>query len=58
MFAIAFLASFLAVQTTASRMIWSYARDHAVPASGLLHGSRASARSPCSQSRRAVLPRS
>jgi len=26
-----FLASFLAVQTTASRMIWSYARDKAIP---------------------------
>ena len=36
MFTVAFLASFLAVQTTASRMIWAYARDKAVPASRLL----------------------
>lgn len=32
LFTIAFLASFLAVQTTASRMIWSYGRDRALPA--------------------------
>ena len=31
LFTIAFLASFLAVQTTVSRMIWSYARDKAIP---------------------------
>jgi amino acid transporter len=33
LFTIAFLASFLAVQTTSSRMIWSYARDRALPLS-------------------------
>jgi amino acid transporter len=36
LFTIAFLASFLAVQTTASRMIWSYGRDQALPASRAL----------------------
>jgi amino acid transporter len=33
---IGFLASFLALQTSASRLIWAYARDRALPASGLL----------------------
>jgi len=33
LFTIGFLASFLALQTSASRIIWSYARDHALPAS-------------------------
>jgi amino acid transporter len=33
LFTIAFLASFLAVQTTSSRMIWAYARDRALPMS-------------------------
>ena len=32
LFTIGFLASFLALQTSASRLIWSYARDHALPA--------------------------
>lgn len=36
LFTIGFLASFLALQTSASRMIWSYARDHALPAPRLL----------------------
>lgn len=36
LFTIAFLASFLAVQTTASRMIWSYGRDKALPGSQAL----------------------
>jgi len=33
LFVIGFLASFLALQTSASRVIWSYARDRALPAS-------------------------
>ena len=36
LFVIGFLASFLALQTSASRMIWSFARDNALPASRLL----------------------
>lgn len=36
LFTIGFLASFLALQTSASRLIWSYARDRALPASQLL----------------------
>lgn len=36
LFTIGFLASFLALQTTASRLIWSYARDRALPAPALL----------------------
>lgn len=36
LFVIGFLASFLALQTSASRLIWSYARDHALPASSFL----------------------
>jgi len=36
LFTIGFLASFLALQTSASRMIWSYARDRALPAPGWL----------------------
>ncbi len=36
LFVIGFLASFLALQTSASRIIWSYARDGALPASSLL----------------------
>lgn len=36
MFTIGFLASFLALQTSASRIIWSYARDHALPAPRLM----------------------
>lgn len=36
LFTIGFLASFLALQTSASRLIWSYARDRALPAAHLL----------------------
>lgn len=36
LFAVGFLASFLALQTSASRLIWSYARDGALPASPVL----------------------
>ena len=36
LFVIGFIASFLALQTAASRMIWSFARDRALPASRLL----------------------
>lgn len=36
LFAIGFLASFLALQTSASRLIWSYARDGALPAPHVL----------------------
>jgi amino acid transporter len=36
LFTIGFLASFLALQTSASRIIWSYARDHALPAPHVL----------------------
>lgn len=36
LFTIGFLASFLALQTSASRLIWSYARDRALPAPHLL----------------------
>lgn len=36
LFVIGFLASFLALQTSASRVIWAYARDEALPGSHLL----------------------
>lgn len=36
LFTVGFLASFLALQTSASRFIWSYARDNALPAPHLL----------------------
>ncbi len=36
LFTVGFLASFLALQTSASRLIWSYARDRALPASSSL----------------------
>lgn len=36
MFVIGFLASFLALQASASRVIWSFARDNALPASRTL----------------------
>ncbi len=36
LFVIGFLASFLALQTSASRLIWSYARDNALPGSAVL----------------------
>jgi amino acid transporter len=40
LFAIGFLASFLALQTSASRVIWSYARDKALPANKFLSSLR------------------
>lgn len=36
LFTIGFLASFLALQTSASRVIWAYARDNALPAPHVL----------------------
>ncbi len=36
LFTIGFLASFLALQTSASRLIWSYARDRALPGASQL----------------------
>ncbi len=36
LFLIGFVASFLALQTSASRVIWSYARDRALPGSAML----------------------
>lgn len=36
LFTIGFLASFLALQTSASRVIWAYSRDNALPAPHLL----------------------
>lgn len=46
LFVIGFLASFLALQTSASRVIWAYARDGALPASGTLVRLRGKARIP------------
>ncbi|WP_199254528.1 APC family permease [Mycolicibacterium mengxianglii] len=46
LFVIGFLASFLALQTSASRVIWAYARDGALPASGALSKLRGQARIP------------
>ena len=46
MFVIGFLASFLALQTSASRVIWAYARDGALPASAVLSQLRGPARIP------------
>lgn len=46
LFVIGFLASFLALQTSASRMIWSYARDGAFPASHVLSRLSAGQRLP------------
>ncbi|MGE2731001.1 APC family permease [Mycolicibacterium vaccae] len=46
MFIIGFLASFLALQTSASRVIWAYARDGALPAAGTLVQLRGKARIP------------
>lgn len=46
MFVIGFLASFLALQTSASRVIWAYARDGALPAAGVLSQLRGAARIP------------
>ncbi|MCV7229278.1 APC family permease [Mycolicibacterium komossense] len=46
LFVIGFLASFLALQTSASRVIWAYARDGALPAAGALGRLRGQARIP------------
>lgn len=46
LFVIGFLASFLALQTSASRVIWAYARDGALPASATLVRLRGKARIP------------
>jgi amino acid transporter len=46
LFVIGFLASFLALQTSASRVIWAYARDGALPAAGVLVRLRGRARIP------------
>ena len=46
MFVIGFLASFLALQTSASRVIWAYARDGALPAAATLVQLRGKARIP------------
>lgn len=46
LFVIGFLASFLALQTSASRVIWAYARDGALPAAGALVRLRGQARIP------------
>lgn len=46
LFVIGFLASFLALQTSASRVIWAYARDGALPAAGALARLRGQARIP------------
>lgn len=46
LFVIGFLASFLALQTSASRVIWAYARDGALPSSAVLSRLRGKARIP------------
>ena len=46
MFVIGFLASFLALQTSASRVIWAYARDGGLPGSGALRKLSAGDRLP------------
>ena len=46
LFVIGFLASFLALQTSASRVIWSYARDGALPGSHVLSRLSTGARLP------------
>lgn len=46
LFVIGFLASFLALQTSASRVIWAYARDGALPAAAALVRLRGRARIP------------
>jgi amino acid transporter len=46
LFVIGFLASFLALQTSASRVIWAYARDGALPAADALVRLRGKARIP------------
>lgn len=46
LFIIGFLASFLALQTSASRVIWAYARDGGLPAAATLSQLRGQARIP------------
>jgi amino acid transporter len=46
LFVIGFLASFLALQTSASRVIWAYARDGALPGADALVRLRGKARIP------------
>jgi amino acid transporter len=46
LFVIGFLASFLALQTSASRLIWAFARDRALPGSRVLSGLSTSQRLP------------
>jgi amino acid transporter len=46
LFVIGFLASFLALQTSASRVIWAYSRDRALPAADVLVRLRGKARIP------------
>ncbi|MDF2823805.1 MAG: amino acid/polyamine/organocation transporter, superfamily [Mycobacterium sp.] len=46
LFVIGFLASFLALQTSASRVIWAYARDGALPGAATLVQLRGQARIP------------
>lgn len=48
LFVIGFLASFLALQTSASRVIWSYARDGALPGSHVLSRLSSGSRLPVS----------
>ncbi len=46
LFTVGFLASFLALQTSASRLIWSYGRDNALPAPRLVSRLTAGQRQP------------
>jgi amino acid transporter len=46
LFVIGFLASFLALQTSASRLIWAFARDRALPGSAVLSRLSSSERLP------------
>lgn len=46
LFVIGFIASFLALQTSASRVIWAYARDGALPGAAALARLRGTARIP------------
>lgn len=48
LFTIGFIASFLALQTSSSRIIWSFARDNALPASRLLSRLTRGQRQPAS----------
>lgn len=48
LFVVGFLASFLALQTSASRVIWAYARDRALPGSAMLSRLSAGQKQPIS----------